>query len=784
MRLLNTHTLALSEFADDNVPRYAILSHTWADDEVTLREMQDGHTTDKKGYYKIYACCSVARDRGFEHIWIDTCCIDKTSSAELSEAINSMFRWYQDAAVCLAFLADVPTRVPFRESRWFTRGWTLQELIAPPTLVFFGDVWQELGTRDSLRQVISDRTRIPLVLLSGHGSVDTFSVAQKMSWAAGRQTTRVEDRSYSLLGIFGINMPLIYGERETAFIRLQEEIMKISDDHSLFAWRLPDHRGGLLAASPDCFLDSGSIVEFTPPGTLGSNPWTVSGRGIHLEVRFVGISPRGIGLAILNCKEKGGKDELIGIYVRDPLLTMTQFERVRCHEFQPINVTRLRLSQCPLRRMWIRKGGRASRGEKKPGEDSHEHEDKVPLQIPTAAAQAHRTYRERQAALLGAVEQAHAGGIWLLLTRNDFQHDLRQGNGRQILSWAVERGDEAVLQVLLARNEIDADAGDENGRTLLLKAAAAGRAAVLRLLLASGRVEVEAEDEAGRTSLSLAAENGDETIVRMLLERGANIQTRDILHGQTPLSWAVERGHEAVVRLLLDEGGADVQTTDRYGRSPLIWAINKSYKALVELLLEKEADITIRDTSGRTPLAWAAEKGDDAVLRLLLEKGADVEARDNWGQTPLLSTAERGDETVVSLLLEHGASVEAKGNSGWTPLLWAAAMGHDKVVELLLEKGAKVEASNDLGRTVLSLADEFGHGAVVRLLLEKGATFETEDEYLAYGLTPIPRVGETHHPVAISPEFEIYSEPVYAVEPPKDTAPASAFVLKRAEGLA
>jgi hypothetical protein len=325
MRLLHTGTLLLEEFVDGDVPRYAILSHTWGDDEVTLRDMEDGRAANKRAYEKVKACCSISRDRGFNYVWVDTCCIDKTSSAELSEAINSMYRWYQEADICLAYLADVPSQTPFTESRWFTRGWTLQELIAPSAVIFFDEDWKELGTRESLREAVSSCTRIPLDLLSGDADIDTFSVAQKMSWAAGRQTTRVEDRAYSLLGIFNINMPLIYGEKETAFIRLQEEIMKISDDHSLFAWRSRDARGGLLATSPDPFIDSGNIVEYIPPGSIGS-PLAVSGRGIHLELRFVGVSPHGIGLGILRCRERGAGSEPIGIYLRDPLLTMTQFE--------------------------------------------------------------------------------------------------------------------------------------------------------------------------------------------------------------------------------------------------------------------------------------------------------------------------------------------------------------------------------------------------------------------------------------------------------------------------
>lgn len=134
MRLLNSTTLELAEFMGDDVPPYAILSHTWGKDEVTLRDIQDPtKRKDDSRFAKIRACCKQAAEVDkLDWVWIDTCCIDKTSSAELSEAINSMFVWYKEASVCYAYLSDVPPLDPFLDvaefsrSRWFTRGWTLQ----------------------------------------------------------------------------------------------------------------------------------------------------------------------------------------------------------------------------------------------------------------------------------------------------------------------------------------------------------------------------------------------------------------------------------------------------------------------------------------------------------------------------------------------------------------------------------------------------------------------------------------------------------------------------------
>ncbi|CAM6000362.1 unnamed protein product, partial [Sphagnum balticum] len=259
MRLIYTESLDVVQFSDADIPRYAILSHTWEEEEVTLQDMQGVHPTSKRGYDKVKRCCAFARADGFEYVWIDTCCIDKTNSVELSEAINSMYRWYQEAAVCYGFLADVPSRATFSGSRWFTRGWTLQELIAPATVIFLDEGWKVMGSKASLGQGVEDCTGIPAGILSGEDDFEAFSIAQRLSWAAKRTTSRIEDRAYSLLGMFGIHMPLIYGERENAFIRLQEEIMKVSDDQSLFAWKDLDSRGGILATSPSAFADSGNI---------------------------------------------------------------------------------------------------------------------------------------------------------------------------------------------------------------------------------------------------------------------------------------------------------------------------------------------------------------------------------------------------------------------------------------------------------------------------------------------------------------------------------------------
>ncbi|KAK0631454.1 heterokaryon incompatibility protein-domain-containing protein [Immersiella caudata] len=244
MRLLNTRTLELEYFPAEEKPPYAILSHTWGTEEVLFEDARDGaaklRACLKKGLAKVLKTAELALAGGYHYAWIDTCCIDKSSSAELSEAINSMFSWYRQSSVCYAFLEDyVHGKSNLGNSRWFTRGWTLQELIAPFDVRFYDSSWFMFGDRLRLSSRISKITSIDLLIL----------VSNKMSWAAHRETTRVEDIAYCLMGIFDVNMPLLYGEGIKAFRRLQEEIVRRCNDQTILAWRREDFAGEDLKQS-------------------------------------------------------------------------------------------------------------------------------------------------------------------------------------------------------------------------------------------------------------------------------------------------------------------------------------------------------------------------------------------------------------------------------------------------------------------------------------------------------------------------------------------------------
>ncbi|KAI1280225.1 heterokaryon incompatibility protein-domain-containing protein [Xylaria sp. FL0933] len=308
MWLIDTSTLKLKFFTEAKKGSYAILSHTWGEDEVSFeqvrnfdpRQLEDAEQQHR--FIKIVKTCELAAQCGLAYAWIDTCCIDKSSSAELSEAINSMFKYYQDAAFCVAFISDLPSppntaminldfERQFPHCRWLTRGWTLQELIAPSQVFFYDSTWTFRGAKQDWKPLLFMETGVDESILDDPNGLRLIPVAQRMSWASKRQTTRAEDMAYCLLGIFDVNMPLIYGEGRKAFTRLQEEIAKESYDLSLFAWQqlnsLQKYRG-ILAQSVAEFVHCRGIKHRTK-GAVFPHDFTLTNRGLRLETALVHV---------------------------------------------------------------------------------------------------------------------------------------------------------------------------------------------------------------------------------------------------------------------------------------------------------------------------------------------------------------------------------------------------------------------------------------------------------------------------------------------------------------
>jgi tetratricopeptide (TPR) repeat protein len=287
MRLLHTQEdgkFSLAEYLGEQIPPYAILSHTWGEDheEVSFKDLTESKGIERTGYKKLQFCGTQAAKDGLEFFWIDTCCIDKSSSAELTEAINSMFRWYSDAAKCYVYLPDISSgnEQSLHTSRWFTRGWTLQELLAPATVEFFSAEGNLLGDKVSMMDQICNITRIPAAALQGNLDLDTFTVDERLSWAENRSTKRSEDAAYSLLGLFGVHLSLIYGEgRANAFIRLRREIdLKSGISSQRIFFNTPFRRdadfidrGTILDDLQDINSPSGSCVALFGLGGVGKS---------------------------------------------------------------------------------------------------------------------------------------------------------------------------------------------------------------------------------------------------------------------------------------------------------------------------------------------------------------------------------------------------------------------------------------------------------------------------------------------------------------------------------
>ncbi|KAK4450910.1 heterokaryon incompatibility protein-domain-containing protein [Podospora aff. communis PSN243] len=362
MRLINIDTMKMEEFFGSQIPNYFILSHTWGDQEISYQdylwlenydeEVAEGiidelmprqrqRVTQKAsslrardGFEKVQRFAALVRDLlatgtaqqnlGTSHIWVDTCCINKESSAELSEAINSMYTWYKKSFRCIAYLSDVDApnardsealpmdaqiekmkmiKKIIEKSRWFTRGWTLQELIAPKYVSFYDRNWSAITHRYEAASTLSKITGIDFDIFTGDSLPEYATVAERMSWAAKRQTTRVEDQAYCLMGLFGVNMPLLYGEGEGAFQRLQLEIIKSIKDHSICLWGLNhsltvDWRAGhnaMLGRDANAFSRCGKVEYLGSAdatrlwGGLNYTPYSQTNVGMEMTLLLADV---------------------------------------------------------------------------------------------------------------------------------------------------------------------------------------------------------------------------------------------------------------------------------------------------------------------------------------------------------------------------------------------------------------------------------------------------------------------------------------------------------------
>ncbi|RYP81635.1 hypothetical protein DL770_005843 [Monosporascus sp. CRB-9-2] len=762
MRLINVKTFKLEEFLDDKTPPYAILSHTWGNDceELTFRNIEKGEI-DKPGVgsVKFRGCCRQAETDGLGYAWIDTCCINKDSSRELDEAINSMFRWYRRASVCYAYLSDVPSDdyprnhgSKFRTSRWFRRGWTLQELLAPKHLRFYNSEWRHLGTKAKLCGIVEKTTGVPRQFLQGIAELRTASVAQRMSWAAQRDTKRKEDLAYCLLGIFGVTMPMIYGEGgEQAFFRLQEQIMKTTRDDSILAWGLSAKgpptsnssqvtAGRILAAAPSDFANSGQIVpreQTTTPLHL----LDISGGSLRIQLSLLATSSsKAIGL--LNCGPEHDTQQVVGI----PLAKMASGsdEYVRPEGYHSM-LRPIIASKASLKLIHIKNDSQSKKStETNQRYWSYDDDGFAEVNLDLVDVVPRSCWDEERALITSTIQSD--GTTHRTLAR--FRHNEKGSRDFVIVLEFKQQGayTEAQCCVIICCRNISLE--ELAGKLqYVIQKASGKRSASNELLHLQVTLEpvpqqpmfiirpeamphppdvtIDATVELQKADLTLE-------LVRILEEKGQNdvkeIALRQRAKGKRNRLEQIKTEREMVEdelrkleerrkKLVEEEGNAaeeiyhlSERQADVRGRQEHTfrrWLYARRWWDMLWYIECGEGGYELERMDGETPLRWAAEGGHEAVVQQLLETGADVHARDKDGRTALSCAAERGHEAVVQLLLK----------SSQTSLRWAVETGDVEVVKMLLDRGADVAVANKDGWTPLIAASSKGHVDVVRLLL-------------------------------------------------------------------
>ena len=359
---------------------YICLSHVWYDrgrpikHEVLLEDMKDQSWRQQKckGAQKIARLCETVRDwcgtdrciaalpkAGIEvpegsngqqfvsHVWIDTCCVDQQNPAEVSMSVNSMFRWYSQAVCCFVYLHDHTPKdtrrsmLSMNRCEWFQRGWTLQELIASPEVEFFSADWRPVGRKSDLyvAKRLGQITGIEVNVVLDPSEIQKSKLSLRFPWAAGRITRFEEDCAYSLLGIFNVQMSTLYGEGEdSAFRRLQEEIIKYSNDHSIFAWHNsdadPTAQVGLLAPSANCFQ---TFYTYRRAPQSSPRPYATTNKGLEIELFLLqdhGQTPD-VWVASLDCEHD--EKHVVGIYLLCISQEGNEYCRIRSNELTKVD---------------------------------------------------------------------------------------------------------------------------------------------------------------------------------------------------------------------------------------------------------------------------------------------------------------------------------------------------------------------------------------------------------------------------------------------------------------
>ncbi|UKZ89742.1 uncharacterized protein TrAFT101_004783 [Trichoderma asperellum] len=774
MRLINTETLKLEEFSDDKPPSYAILSHTWGPDfeELTFSDVKNG-ITDKPGIgsIKFRECCKQAKANSINYAWIDTCCIDKANLVELGEAINSMFRWYSLATVCYAYLSDVPDgddpsdqASKFRTSRWFKRGWTLQELLAPKHLRFYNSNWHCIGTKGSRSTVIQEITQIPRQFILGVAELHTASVAQRMSWAAQRETKRAEDLAYCLLGIFGITMPMIYGEGgKEAFFRLQEQIMKTTRDDSILAWGLLKDssisnfqksvggdmfiHGDILAATPSDFENSGHIVT-REQATNPLHSLDIFGGSLRVYLPLLTIDNTSETFGLLSCGPKLDTRQVTAI----PLAKITSAaanEYVRPKGASAILHPKPSSDVLP-ELIHIKKDGQKNISTKNQQYLFYDEDvfAKIGLVIIDVVPRACWDDQLTLISQTNILNNNDPGQILIRFRQNKEQSldfviviDFHQPNSRtdqlccvftchrktalDEIAGKFDRKTLLALRQANASNEhvhlrIELEPMEGNITSITPKAMASPSSYTINATMALENLDTVLES----TRLLWERKKND-TDIKELSQRAENIKSRlGYIEEERGAIEGEVKQLKAKKRLLVKEQQKKIQEMQRLEEKQ--GHMRKRQNEIAERVVYKKKRLneyyhTKGCEDGWTQLHSAMEIDDMDIMNLLFDGTTDIIAADKrWARWITASRKGNVDE-IRSLLDTDETELEHKdGIFGRTPLAWASMNGHRDVVKLLLDtEKVDIHSEDKYGGTPLRWALERGYYNIVQLMLPR-----------------------------------------------------------------
>ncbi|KAF4954957.1 hypothetical protein FSARC_11986 [Fusarium sarcochroum] len=780
MRLINVDNLKLETFFGDQTPPYAILSHRWGNDneEVSFEELRRGDT-QKSGMQKVIGCCQQAKMDKIKYAWIDTCCINKDSSKELDEAINSMFQWYRRASVCYTYLADVPPEEDiwdpasrFFSSPWFRRGWTLQELLAPGELRFYDHDWTLIGTKADLSSEIEAITGIPRKFLLGWVDLHQASVAQRMSWASRRETKRQEDIAYCLLGIFNVTMPMIYGEGRRAFERLQLKIMEQTTDDSILAWGIPSAgsepptgtwegciSAGIFASSPANFANCGDIVPQPQDSTL-ANTFVISGGYVRTSLRVVPGSPTG-EFGVLNCGPDHMRHKVIAIPLHPTAVSVTN-EYMRPQGHHPFMVNKpetnapnkeiriqvdpqLQASQVAGSRFWLHVDGhqklRLSLRETWP-----------PLlwekgRALIADVDSNRHSRQRYLARFSASIENTCDIIAVL----DFDICGQQSS---VDCYTVTAPNTYNLEKIgksldfMQQKDLETKTAD-NGNLAVITTVRKDEIAheTIFTLILTHTTELAAPNANPHQPISTAMTKRHflESLYEADLARFAQERSLKVLDAAKEdlesMSTVLSDLEEKERRLAKEKKSVEThisQVKDDIRRLEALSQGTTDQQQKHNRQLDTWERFLNRVDIAEGPGNWLEGIIQKQLDRnkVMQQKSGDsgpgfsrltfpVDSKQDMGSfVPLLWATANGMNKIAELLLEKGSRIDIKDNDDNTALLLSASYGHKTMVELLLEHGAWLEARNKAGDTPLARTAYKGHESTAALLLEKKADIE------------------------------------------------------------